>query len=63
MIILMDKNGKIYQKNFLDKNISEKVFDFIDEILSNNDKNNIENNIEDDILSIFQKRIRNFQVS
>jgi hypothetical protein len=59
IIFLMDKNGKKYQKSFLDNDISIKVFDLIDDILSCDRNRDIEN----DVLEIFQKRIKNLQVS
>lgn len=59
IIFLMDKNGLKYQKSFLDNDISIKVFDLIDDILSWD----IDMDIENDVLEIFQKRIKNLQVS
>lgn len=59
IIFLLNKNGEKYQKSFLDSDISIKVFDLIDDILSSDRNRDIEN----DVLKIFQKRIKNLQVS
>jgi hypothetical protein len=59
IIYLIDKNEVKYQRSFLDNDISIKVFDLIDNILSND----IEDDLENEILGIFQKRINNLKVS
>lgn len=59
IIYLIDKNEVKYQRSFLDNDISIKVFDLIDNILSND----IEDDLENEILGIFQKRIKNLKVS
>jgi hypothetical protein len=62
IIYLMDKFEKIYQRSFLDNEISLKVFDLIDNVLLNDFRNDDEDYNEDDILNIFQEKLDSFNL-